>query len=609
MSDAGQWQAMALPNPASSASDARQEGQQLLALVRSIENEYEEGRLEEKVSEACIILGHLIAEVSRQGLLRGDVQKAEEILASANVSYAGGGTPSHQEPLKKNRSRRRDGPKEQSLETKATESFNSSLIISATLRIFGMKNEILQSKFHLLLRMSADLCTAISEHIKSSSSHTYSLSARVIKAECVLMLSLGVPLLKGVARACKTSLCLVFPGLHELDTTQKSAILLGKHGGGNHDNVETLRSCIRAAASLVTLFGVKLSRSSRIVSDLRVIGFSALTCPQKKIQNAAAKLLAVVPLTGAMHEKQSTRNKTTGEQWNDFLMDSIVALSVVLTSLSPLSKRKSTESPSTRMHALTEFPLSEVISFFQVGLAGDERHRTLSFRVLIYGLSTLIVSLLKRDYRGPGNEALLMGARASVNAVLALSETMFAFPSACESLYSSTKKRLRREVVEGGVLSPMSLVSEVANYVKLMGHRIFNTFASALGVSQLLPKANRILHMVSACLISSTSLALRRVIDPTSVNFSSEGMTMRRLHSSLKSRTQALRTVTAVMSMFGLPPKRSKTPGAASWVSTSQSSGVEQCVTLVGGCLIEQLWWQGNQSEEWGSFDERVKLV
>ena len=80
---------------------------------------------------------------------------------------------------------------------------------------------------------------------------------------------------------------------------------------------------------------------------------------------------------------------------------------------------------------------------------------------------------------------------------------MILFPSAAETLFFSTKKRLRLEVVQDGLLSSTAVVLEMANLVKFLGHDIMDAAITAAGVS-LLPfarKSNEIKSRLSACVV------------------------------------------------------------------------------------------------------------
>lgn len=62
---------------------------------------------------------------------------------------------------------------------------------------------------------------------------------------------------------------------------------------------------------------------------------------------------------------------------------------------------------------------------------------------------------------------------------------------ALERTYYGTKKRLRLEPVNGGLLSPASNAGDAANHLKVLGHEVLEALLTALGGPMLLPYARR----------------------------------------------------------------------------------------------------------------------
>ena len=373
------------------------------------------------------------------------------------------------------------------------------------------------------------------------------------------------------------------------------------------ERAAALIGCLRAVVSLVTLFGTRLSRSIGLVSDLRRIGWTILTCPQGDIQYAAAKMIAALPLSGALQDQNAGPSKSPPDQWSHCLMDSVAVLSRTLNIVAPLNNKMklSTWNVSNTPNEV----LDELQIFFQRGHDMDEGQRTSVCCSLVYGWSTLTISLLAREGNNSTNEVMLMDAQLPLEDILGLLDWMLSFAYTSETFYNTTKKRLRMEKIEGGIVSPASLVTEIAGYVKTMGHKIFNTLLSAVGFPPLLPHSKQILRMASGAMLSSSSSSLRKVVDTSSGGSQLDGKRLRWQHSSIALRTEAIRSFTTVISLFGLEPTRSKVSGTSSWTPSQKSSAAEQSVALVGGSLLEQLRWNGKESFDWGTSAERSELA
>lgn len=598
MLEPSRWKEQSPPSPALTQDD--NQGQTLLRLIRSLENEDNQREFERILDVATESLRSLARTCSRKGLLRGDSRKAEMVLPSA------GGGAMGPESLRKKRGRKRGDQKGQSSQAgesaTAASTMDENLIFSAVIRVLSWQPAKLQSAL-CFGRMSIDLCTAVSEHLKSSSRKQLS---RIGLAEYEILSSTGIPLLKALCKASTHMIRMVHNSV-QCETLSQPEMLFDTTLDGNSEEVAMLQSCLRAAASFVSLFGTKLSRSSGLISELQELGLTALTAPFPKTQTAAAQLLAALPLTGALYDKKAAANKSIGEQWSDFLMGAVVSLSRVLKNMVAVAQKLETASDSWQLSKTFELFLDNVKTCFHETLQ-EEEERTSAFRVLVHGLFQLIRSVMSRDYRCRGGDAML-DARISVEEVLNLLESMIFFSFASETLYFATKKRLRLEGIDGGVLSPASTVTEVAGYVKLLGHGLFDVLVTAVGCPPLLPHSKRMLRMVSRALLMTASSDVQKALAPSATSAQWDGDSRRWLHTSISLRAQAVRSFGVTISMFGLDPTRnSGTPDASSWVS-NKPSGAEDCVTVVGGCLLEQLVFEDKDATDWGTLGERVALT
>ena len=597
-----EWSQWTPPDPPSLDNTESKDGQKLLSLIRFMEKEEDEKEFEIKYEEAFNMFTNLIALSARHGILRGNYQRAEQILASTSTT----GDNNRQGRPKNKKNRRKDDRKPDEKFTGESVSTDESLLISALLRIFALQGEKLKA-MKPFVKLAADFCSSIADRLKAIPNIT---SSTVALAEYELMASSGVSLLRALA---KINAVLLSDSTSQKEQDFKAIqILLGEIPAVDQrdEDIQILQSCLRATTTLISLFGTKLSRSTGLISDIRTVAWSTLTLPEEATQSAAAKLLATLPLAGAATSgDRSNPNAilSPAEQWSQALMDAVVAVSTLLKTMVPVSRKMSSEQASWDLTDGAKSVVEGSTAFFQQNLTSDEKIRCRAFRFLIGGFSSLILALLQRDYHGPGNEVSLLDTRICFDELLELLGTMLLFPSSSESLFYITKKRLRMEMMEGGVLSPMAIATEIGNPIKLHGHKVLHALFSALGGPVLLPYAKHLLRVVSASLFTSCSGPLRKVVDPVSTS-QLEGTKRRWLHTSISLRSESIRTFTEAVSSFGLEPTRSSGEGS-SWTSSKRSSNSEQCITLVGGCLLEQLTWEGEDTDDWGTLSERITLA
>jgi len=610
------WTHVSPPNVSSSivpTEDNSKLGQKLLGLIRYMEKEEDVQRKEELSYEILTDLQQLIHLYSRRGLLLGIAARADAILA-CNDDAGGAGNGNQSElSLKKKRGRRSSNNANQAEATASpsvasTTVSDETLVITALLRILGGTEDatkLLPSVLPDMVRLSANVLTAISMHLASSTRN------RIGKAELEVLSLSGIPLLKGISKTIQRFLEQIFPqALHSQD---RSTILLNAATENEEEEVvQALKACFRAAATLVALFGTKLSRSFGLMTELRRIGWTALTAPQNDVQYAASQLFANLPLSGALQDKKDGGgSKTTpSEQWSQCFLDSTTTLARILSTMTPNFNQQGGDATTTNSSQNTTWFLEDLASFFQRHRDDMEEKRLSSACCfLVFGFSQLIMSLLKREGAKSNSIGVLVDAQIPTQEILALMEYMLTFASASERIYNATKKRLRFERMEGGIVNPTTLVTEVAGYVQLMGHKIINVFMSSMGFSPLLPHSKRILRMVSGAVVSSSSISLRKVVDSSKVSNHLDDKKKRWLHTSIVLRTEAIRSFSGAISMFGLEPARSRASDASSWVPSQKSSSAEQSVTLIGGCLLEQLRWNGIESMDWGTLEERLVLA
>jgi hypothetical protein len=594
------------PNPSSSASASEDSrlGRDLLAMLRSLEkSDYSDlGALENVVSS----LQKLTELSSRRGLLQGDVATAEKVLAAGGGSTSqsqGQGASAGRGGRHGKRGRAKEAAKNDLVfhkdnadaeETGSTTTLDVQLVMSAVTRILGGHSAapsqaskkssapLVADDKVLVIALAADLSTAICEFIKSQST-----PGTCTIAEYELIASSGKLILAGLAKTIRSLLS---------DIAKKDGAF--QVASYHEEGVHALVSCLRASASLVGLFGTKLSRSTPVLTAMREVGWDSLAVIDDSVTYAATMLLASLPFAGGPDRT------APADLWNTSLADCFDSMSAIFKAVAPINKKIAGTSTSE----VTESTRTVVETW--IGLiqsAPSEKDGVQIFLQAMRGLTRVAICLMAQNAVAAANQTLLI-VEVDVALVLDLVEIMLSFPVASESTYYGTKKRLRLEPVDGGLLSPASIAGDAANHLKVLGHEVLEALLTALGGPMLLPYARRITRVAYASLLTSCSAPLRKVLDPTSAA-QLDGKKRRWLHTSIPVRTVAVKTLQETVVAFGVDS--SGLAGRSVGLSKN-SSDVDRSIALVGGCLIEQLSPATNSQlelGEWGSLLERTHLA
>jgi hypothetical protein len=581
----------------SESSSKKNSGQRLLSLVRLLEKRACDDKYEEHLDETVDLMNHMIALYSRRGLLQGNVKKAERIqsLQKSNT--------------KEKRSRKGASSNELQIQqgdikfsgdsAESAGQQEESLIFTSLIRILNGTNEdakdrALDDDKALLIALAAELCIAISQRVQNVTE-----TDACTLAEYELLAQSGKSILAGFVTTLRSIESDIQK--HTMALTQckpkmmEKCLTLASLDEDKH--VDPIISCLKAASSLVSLFGTKLSRSTALMSDLKSIAWRFLTLPHDSIQHSAAKLIASIPLAGG------TERKTPSDLWNVAISDTISMLSVVMDKIAPLNKSKKGNQSEPSEHA--QNILQTWIAFIQEDLF-EESVRVVTFHRFICGLTRCFQSLLSQDGMGQHANCTLLDAKLDVESTLNVIESFLAFPLSAETILYKTKKRLRNEAVDGGLLSPRALSTQVANQIKLLGHDILDCILASLGGPSLLPFSRRITRISYASLLTSCSGTVRKVMDPTSA-VQLDGKKRRWLHLSIPLRRVAINTFKTVTTSFG-----SDRSGKSTDRSNFSRSDGELAAALVVGCLIEEISskeTQGDFDDCWGTFNERVDLM
>jgi len=598
---------------------------QLLSLIRSHEKKDRGNEdYEENMQETVDLFNHLIAVYSRHGLLHGDSEKAEQILSMENSMMKWGGVEGRKRGGKKGKRGNKDNnsddlriQKRQKgvaiFEPSISQQVDESLIFVAILRIFitsttndktnkmSNRNRIDEDQA-LLISLGAELCLAISQHIKVDKE-----SDACNLAEYELLAQSGKPILTGLVNIMK----LVENDMRMSSDRRKDANCLTLLQCDEQTHVLILNSSIKLACSLVSLFGMKLSRSTVLLLDLNTIVWKLLTIDDDSVQASAARLLSCLPLGGGIDRKSPS------EIWSAQILDTLTALSTVLQTMAPLTQSNARCAPTEDLNSsngTTDNFLEQWIRFVRRDIS-NEQFRLRCFYRFSRGLTKVFQFLLLQDGLDRfHSNSTLVDAQLDIKKILGVVESLVSFPLSSETVYYRTKRRLRDENIDNGLLSPRIIATEVANHIKLMGHDILDSTLAVVGGPMLLPYARRILRISYASILTSSSSPVRKVMDPTCA-VQLEGKKRRWLHLSVTSRTVAIKTFGSAIAAFGCDyssssPNHSKASSTHSFIASTDS---EKSITLVVGCLVEQVsrnkFQSGDYDDDWGTNLERIELI
>lgn len=587
----------------SNTSGQKTQAQLLLNLVRLVEKEEDEEIYETYMEDTVDLMNSLIGLYSRRGLLQGNVAKAERILSSSTQTMKGGS----RDNKRNNSNKKGAGWGGRDLQIGSVNSdgqmggsdaapLSETLVFTALTRILtdakdaNPTSRAFNTEYDsaLLVALSAELCLAMSQHVQTNKQDGNPCSA----AEYELLASNGKTILAGMVSKVRSL------DQDMKSPTNKATKCLSTTFMDDEKHITPILSCLRAACSLVNMFGMKLSRSTALLSDLRNVAWQFVATPEPSIQEAAARLLAALPLAGGVDRKLPS------DLWSVGVADIGIMLSAIFDAVAPVSKPSNNREASLSKEA--DDVLQGWLSFLRRDIS-NEIDRVRTFRLLLRGLVLSFRYFLSRDCHG-STPAILLESKIDIETILEIVERFLSYPMSAESLFFRTKKRLRDEAVDGGLISSRSITTKAANEVKRLGHEILDCLISSVGGSALLPFSRRIIRMSYASLLTSCSGPVRKVVDPA--NFVQlDGKKRRWLHLSIALRTKAVQTVHLVVVTFG--SDRSAKIDSSERGTDSKSDG-EMALTLVAGSLMEQIGAKdvdGNAEDTWGSLAERVALV
>lgn len=357
---------------------------------------------------------------------------------------------------------------------------------------------------------------------------------------------------------------------------------------------KAISSSCNCASVLISISGIRLSRSSKIMENVLNAANGILWCESTvddasfaAAKESAAALLSVIPLAG------NTNGDSPSKLWTDMLLSTCKEFLITINSFYPASKRmrgkqKSKNTSNENILEWIEHVKSDTTS-------QSDRIRIFSMR--IEGYMSIISTLLKMDRHHQLESSICYSL--PIKTLLDILESMFSFCINAESKFLSTKPRLRSVSVEGGLLSPNAAIT-IANYVKFLANDLLQTVSSLLSSSALI-HGNRIIAIVLSNLQSSSSYTLQSIIDPLSV--ADKNSKRKWLQSSVSLRTMAVQSISYVIQRLG------------SNAIVSEPESITKSITFVVGMVLEQISDESGdfekdvENEHWGTVEERSKLV
>jgi hypothetical protein len=128
----------------------------------------------------------------------------------------------------------------------------------------------------------------------------------------------------------------------------------------------------------------------------------------------------------------------------------------------------------------------------------DQSLRLQCFYRFTRGLIKVISALLLPAGLGQQSRtsSIHIGAQMDVKVFLDVVKSLISFPVTAESLYYRTKRRLRDEVLKGGLLSPRLVATEVYNHIKQLGLELLDAYLSSMCHHQTRAK---MFHSLTKC--------------------------------------------------------------------------------------------------------------
>lgn len=379
-------------------------------------------------------------------------------------------------------------------------------------------------------------CAAVLDCICQYCINNYAQGA---KLETDMIVSIASNLISGLA---KTTKAMMDESQHELAIT----------------------ACLNCAKRVMVVSNLKLSRNATVIASIKAVAEDILfdnkndSVDGTESMEAAASLIAAIPIVG------NANGVTPIQLWSEIVKERTRELSGILCSFFPLVKkfRKGKQASLQSDSDLIKTIQSSVIS---------QADRVMIFMSKIRGIVCILSHLLEMDGYDLSNTD--SGASLPLALLLDALEQLLHYSNIAETRYLATKSKLRDVSVEGGLLSASSAVL-VANSVKYLGSALLESICSMLTTSSL-QCGKRLLELSLLNLQQSSSLALKRVIDPSS--FTERNSDKKWCHRSIILRTKSVEAFTLIIQRLG--------PNA----SVAQNDIFTKSLAFVAGNVLEQI--------------------
>jgi len=328
---------------------------------------------------------------------------------------------------------------------------------------------------------------------------------------------------------------------------------------------EAITACCNCAKNVMIVSNVKLSRNTNAISSIQSVALDILlrdagegsVCISESCR-AAASLLSSIPLVG------NSDNVPPLQIWSDNVLVTARNLDNTLVSFLPMVK-KIENGKGKRKADDCEWIENVKISII------SQTDRMMVFLQRVKGYVSLLIALLEMD----GYHISNAGHRATIpiNTLLQVSEQMLLFPSIAETRFLATNSKLRDISVEGGLLSPSAAVM-IGNAVKHLGFTLLEHICSKL-TTTVLPHGNRVLGIAFRHLQSSSSLTLKKLLDPSS---STDRNSMKKLlHASILLRMKSVQMYSLIVQKVG------------SNATCVQNEALPKAIAFIVGNILEQM--------------------
>jgi len=375
-------------------------------------------------------------------------------------------------------------------------------------------------------------------------------------------------------------------------------------------------SCLKAAVSIITLVGIRLSRSTQIVAILHNIAQKALGCGpllyNKQIQRdysivvSASTLLAALPLTGNSGVLQTnhnfnfsspSNNSSPTKLWTEAVSKAINEMRFVLTSA---YKYKNISSS-----LLTSFNESEAdtdgwLQNLRTNVSAQE-NRSNAIHVRIEGLKYTINSLLRMEgYIASENNAdIFIKCYLPLQSLLQVCELLIKFGQGAESKYLSSKNStVRDSIAENGFLLSSSSIVSITNHIRCAGFDLLLSLMAIAGssaTSPLLTYGKSLIELIHYGISTTSSIGVQR-----------------HFHRLPSKRQQQWLNKSVCLRIKVIESMRVGCLVLGSACSTSPVMG--KSAVIVAACLLEQIHGHrinaGSGKEfQWSTLSEQVSLA